>query len=221
MKPKRIILVRHGESVGNVDHNIYETVPDWKIDLTQIGRMQAVSAGQQIKSLVGDETVKVYSSPYYRTRQTLQGIREGGLDKNIVNAFEDPRLREQDWGHTGDVSGRSAMIDERNEFSTFYYRIKDGESGADVFDRVSTFFETMHRDFFRNSFPENVVIVTHGMTLRLFLMRWFHWTPEEFENVRNPYNGQVFVMNNKSSRRDMGSRFELETKLRYRDGATD
>jgi broad specificity phosphatase PhoE len=108
------------------------------------------------------------------------------------------------------------MIDERNEFSTFYYRIQDGESGADVYDRVSTFFETMFRDFERDDFPENVVIVTHGMTLRLFLMRWFHWSPEEFENVRNPYNAQHFVL-----RKQKDDIYKLETELRYRNGATD
>ena len=29
--PKRIILVRHGESLGNVDEQYYENTPDWKI----------------------------------------------------------------------------------------------------------------------------------------------------------------------------------------------
>jgi broad specificity phosphatase PhoE len=39
-----------------------------------------------------------------------------------------------------------------------------------------------------------VVIVSHGMTIRLFLMRWFHWTVEEFETLRNPKNAEIIIM---------------------------
>ena len=74
----------------------------------------------------------------------------------------------------------------RDAYGTFYYRISEGESGADVYDRVSDFFGTLHRDFEKPDFPANALIVTHGMTLRLFLMRWFHWTVEEFEQLANP-----------------------------------
>lgn len=82
----------------------------------------------------------------------------------------------------------------RDEFSTFYYRIPDGESGADVYDRVSTFLDTLHRDFEKHNYPENVLIVSHGLTIRLFLMRWFHWSVEEFENLHNPKNCQIIIM---------------------------
>ena len=30
-KPHRIILVRHGESTGNVDERVYVQTPDWKV----------------------------------------------------------------------------------------------------------------------------------------------------------------------------------------------
>jgi broad specificity phosphatase PhoE len=40
----------------------------------------------------------------------------------------------------------------------------------------------------------NILIVTHGLTLRLFLMRYFQLTVEEFETTWNPPNGQVIVM---------------------------
>ena len=33
--PKRIILVRHGESLGNVDESAYCSISDWKIPLTE------------------------------------------------------------------------------------------------------------------------------------------------------------------------------------------
>jgi len=139
----------------------------------------------------------VYVSPYKRTRQTYQCIKES-VGTNVVKAVEDPRLREQDWGHLRSANANEDIVRNRHIYSLFYYRIPDGESGADVYDRVSTFFETLHRDFNKPDFPRNVLIVTHGMTLRLFLMRWFHWSVEEFENLRNLRNGQVIVMQQES-----------------------
>ncbi len=193
MRAKRIILIRHGESEGNLDKSRHHTVQDFALKLTPAGIEQARQAGIQIKEFLKDEKVYVYLSPFFRTRETFQYIRES-IDKNIVKATEDPRIREQDWGHLRHPDDNKGIIEERDNFSTFYYRIPDGESGADVYDRVSTFLDTLHRDFEKSDFPENVLIVTHGLTLRLFLMRWFHWSVEEFENLRNPKNCQILVM---------------------------
>ncbi len=175
MKPNRIILIRHGFSQGNADKHLHETIPDYALNLTDEGIEQARRAGQEIKKMIGQGTLQGYLSPYYRTRQTFQYIQES-VKENIVKTFEDPRLREQDWGHLRLSDLNDEIIQERDGFSTFYYRIPDGESGADVYDRVSIFLETLHRDFQKPDFPDNVLIVTHGMTLRLFLMRWFHWS---------------------------------------------
>ena len=31
----------------------------------------------------------------------------------------------------------------------------------------------------------------HGLTMRLFCMRWFHWTVEYFESLNNPENAGI------------------------------
>ena len=41
MKPKRIILIRHGESQANVDKYLFGRVPDYTIELTEKGHEQA------------------------------------------------------------------------------------------------------------------------------------------------------------------------------------
>lgn len=40
----------------------------------------------------------------------------------------------------------------------------------------------------------NLVIVSHGLTLRVFLMRWYKWTVEQFEGLHNMTNGGMIVM---------------------------
>ena len=50
--PKRIILIRHGESQGNVDETAYQNTPDWQIRLTEKGRMQAEQTGKTLREML-------------------------------------------------------------------------------------------------------------------------------------------------------------------------
>lgn len=40
----------------------------------------------------------------------------------------------------------------------------------------------------------NFIIVTHGLTSRVFLMKWFKWTVEQFEGLNNLGNCEFQVM---------------------------
>ena len=207
MKPKRILLVRHGQSQGNVDPEMYSHTPDYQLELTENGIMQAQDAGMLIKDIVKDGKIQFYVSPLWRTRSTfLNIIKAFSLDQ--IRWVEEPRIREQEWGHLRNVEESRMYNDARDNYGTFYYRLPDGESGADVYDRVSSFMGSLHRDFEKEDFPETVVIVTHGMAIRLFLMKWFHWTVEEFEAMRNPYNCQVFVMEKNEK-----NKYDLKTEV--------
>jgi broad specificity phosphatase PhoE len=62
MKPERIFLVRHGQSQGNIDHSVYRTTPDHKIELTETGRLQAIEAGKALKQEIGMGNVAFYTS---------------------------------------------------------------------------------------------------------------------------------------------------------------
>lgn len=228
MKPLRIFLVRHGQSIGNVNKEIYAEVPDYALQLTDLGWRQAEYAGKEILNIVGTESssIQFYVSPFWRTRQTYLGIRKSFSDPtpDLYRYYEDPRLREQEWGNRVCEGGISRFDDKaeeyRDSYGHFYYRFRDGgESCADVYDRVSDFMGTMFRDFQKKDFPRNVVVVFHGMTLRLFLMRWFHCSVEEFESWGNPKNGEVFVMerceNEKYVLQQMLRKHELKHKFQF------
>ena len=57
-RPNRIVLVRHGESLANIDDTIYETVPDHRIGLTAKGIEHRVIVGVQhvffVRAVPGD-----------------------------------------------------------------------------------------------------------------------------------------------------------------------
>lgn len=211
MKPKRILLIRHGESEGNVDKAVYGRKPDYALLLTERGRQQAREAGERLKAMVGEETLRFFISPLFRTRQTFREIAAAFPESHYL-AQEEPRLREQEWGHLRDLDACRTIDEERDAYGPFYYRIPDGESAADVFDRVSDFFGTLFRDFDKPDFPQNAVMVTHGMTIRLFLMRWFHYTVEEFEALANPDNCAIVVLE-----RQENGRYRLMTEMRRRE----
>ena len=193
MKPKRIILIRHGESEGNVDRIVYGNKPDYALLLTEKGLQQATAAGARLKEIVKDEHLHFYVSPLFRTKQTFLQIAKS-FPGSQYDWQEEPRLREQEWGHLRTLEQCRAVDKERDAYGIFYFRIPDGESAADVYDRVSDFFHTLFRDFEKPGFPPNAVMVTHGMAIRLFIMRWFHYTVDEFEVLANPTNCAIVLM---------------------------
>jgi len=210
MKPKRIILIRHGESEGNTDRNIYSQKPDYALLLTEKGRQQAALAGSQLAELIGNEPMQFYVSPLFRTKQTFQQIVKKFPEEQYTWK-EEPRLREQEWGHLRSLEQCNAVDAERDAYGTFYFRIPDGESAADVYDRVSDFFNTLFRDFKKPGFPPNAVMITHGMAIRLFIMRWFHFTVDEFEELCNPANCAIVTMELQEN-----EKYKLVTTLKKR-----
>jgi broad specificity phosphatase PhoE len=211
MKPHRIILVRHGESEGNIDKSIYGVKPDYTLELTAEGRKQAFEAGQKISEIVKNESMFFYVSPMWRTRSTFEEIAKS-LDRSKIEYREEPRIREQEWGHLRTIEEGKKVEEIRDAYGTFYFRIPDGESAADVYDRISDFFGTLHRDFRKDNYSQNAIIVTHGMAIRLFLMKWFHWTVEEFELLANPKNCEIVILE-----QDLNGKFRLKSDVKKWD----
>ena len=96
---------------------------------------------------------------------------------------------------------------ERQKFGRFYYRFPDGEAGTDVFDRMASFIAYLFRSMSEQRYMEpaeapehdtpatdNYVIVTHGLLMRIFCMCYLRWTVLEFEQVWNPSNCEIWVL---------------------------
>jgi broad specificity phosphatase PhoE len=186
-----IKLVRHGESEANVGRVSALDVGDHAIPLSERGREQAREVGRAI----GREFVEgalAYTSPYRRTRETLAGIFEGcGLPPPAPprGVYEDPRLREVEHGY----EPVEAQEELRKTHGWFYYRFRGGESPADCYDRTSSFLESMMRQVERKR-AERVLIVTHGLTIRCFVMRFMHLSVEQFDALANPMNCAVVTI---------------------------
>ncbi len=136
----------------------------------------------------------VYASPYVRTMQTWDEMKSQlGMAIDIPFVRQDPRLREQEHGAYNDRSDESIEA-ERDAYGSLFWRFPGGESGLDVWDRQSSLLNTVYRDFEKPDFPDNVLIVTHGYTLRVLLMRWLHWSIERFHTLANPANASMYEL---------------------------
>lgn len=194
---------------------------------------QAVEAGDRLlKLLKPEDTVRIITSPYTRTRETTNGIISSLAphpNSSKIKVLEEPRIREQDFGNFQPCSEEmERMWHERAAYGHFFYRIPNGESAADAYDRVSGFNESIWRQFAEDDFPSVLVLVTHGLMTRIFLMKWwvstieslistpnfsqcrYHYSVEYFENLRN-VNHCEFVLMEKDAVTD---KYILQNKLR-------
>ncbi len=167
MKPKRIILIRHGECFANSDESKFTSEPDYTIELTDKGILQAKDAGMKLKKLVGDETLYFYIPPLGRTRSTFENIVRQ-FPKDQFRYSEEPRLREQEWGYLRSYDELKRLKKKRMEYGVFYYRFPSGEVGTDVYDRINDLLGFLHRDFQEQDYPQNCVLITHSLSYQAF-----------------------------------------------------
>ena len=111
------------------------------------------------------------------------------------------------------------MWQERADYGHFFYRIPNGESAADAYDRISGFNESLWRswaDEEEGSGAATVqVLVTHGLMTRVFLMKWYHFSVEYFEDLRNVEHCEFVVMKLEGGEGGRGKgKYRLQNQLR-------
>lgn len=155
--PGELVLVRHGESVGNLaDAEARERgadrldlpARDADVELSDAGRRQADALGAWMADAEHLPDV-VISSPYARALETARRAVEAPSLEVVL----DERLRERDLGRFDGMTGtgiRSAFADEaqrREHVGKFYYKPPSGESWADVVFRVRSLLADLRHGF--------------------------------------------------------------------------
>ena len=194
----KIFLIRHGESMQNTGENFDIKLPDHKVYLTKEGENQADLAGKFLKEFTLENNIDIsnatlWVSPFTRTRQTAKIINN---HLNIKDVKEDITLIEQRYGLFSDnpIEECRKRFPEQFELydryyqndGKFYAKLPQGESPYDVALRMKQFIETIFRDL--NEGKDTLFIVSHGTTIRAFLLNWFHYSPEWFNAEPNMEN---------------------------------
>jgi alpha-ribazole phosphatase len=126
----RIFLVRHGESEGNVIHQINDD-PHRIVNLTARGRAQAGEAAERLRAM---RFTHAYASEFPRARQTAEIL----LRNRNVQLTIDARLNERRSGMDGQ------HVDRFNDYvRADYLRIKPprGESFLEQMERLRRFLD--------------------------------------------------------------------------------
>lgn len=177
MGVSELLLVRHGESQGNVAaaearvaeaHEIDVPARDADVDLSALGRRQAAAVGVALADLAGDAVPQVLAvSPYLRARETARlACSRAGL---VLPTRVDERLRDRELGVLdrltfAGVEARFPEEAERRRWQgKFYHRPAGGESWVDVALRLRAWLADMDREF-----PAGrLLVVSHDVVIAL------------------------------------------------------
>ncbi len=167
-----VYLLRHGQSIGNANSQLYSTMFNPEMPLNITGRHESQDAGGHLKNAIEKNPVVIFSSHYLRAIQTAEIIKKalGKQQKIKQNAF----LAERNYGEeegSADVNDFATRPMEKHAYNTaghLEYTPVRGESLLDVHMRVALF--VLQHDSFR--FIPSAIIVSHKSTL-LMLHAYF------------------------------------------------
>ncbi|TMW56602.1 hypothetical protein Poli38472_006612 [Pythium oligandrum] len=192
-----LVLIRHGESEGNVarqrsmqgDHSLFDGEflhrhsSNWR--LTDRGRQQAAAAGEWLRKngLVYFDRYLV--SEYLRAMETAARLE-------LPNAqwFAEMLIRERDWGQMDLMSEQDRMVkmqDElrRRDLDRFYYAPPGGESLAAVAQRADRLLCVLHRE----CADKKAIVVCHGEVMWAIRTRLERMSQDTFRELQE--SGQM------------------------------
>lgn len=159
----RLVLVRHGQSYGNVERRLDTRPPG--AELTDLGRNQARTFA---RGLTYRPALIAHSVAVRATQTAFEIADELRVDTHEVEGIHEVQV--------GQLEGRSddAAIEE---FNTIYQRwhegdvdvaLPDGETARQVLDRyLPVVTELRLRYLDDDSFNGDIVMVSHGAAIRL------------------------------------------------------
>ncbi|MEI6296987.1 MAG: histidine phosphatase family protein [bacterium] len=183
----RFLVVRHAESLEDVDKTAYERVADRHMPLSDRGRLQALKMGSGIKK-DGLRHLRFILSPGRRVFETAE-IMASELPFDIKSSFAvEPLIEKQNWGDTT-IFNREVIERERRSIGILRYCFPGGESGAELLFRFAVFVKKLELDLLFSSSDELIVVITHGLEMGILLKILLGWTEEQFEAIPHPKNG--------------------------------
>lgn len=228
--PAELVLVRHGESEGNVVHGAgkhgdfsLETEAyaeklssEWR--LTERGIEQAQAAGAWIREQIGTDFRRAYTSRFLRARETA-----GHLGLDLSNWYLSQYIHERNWGILDQLSQEQRHAPEfdrtwqiRKE-RPLDWRPLDGESIIDMCQRLKVPLDTISRE----ADGQRVIMVCHGEVIRTYRLLLEHMKEPDFvewvqssEERDKIHNGEVVQYTRRVDPEDPES--ELAEHLEWR-----
>jgi probable phosphoglycerate mutase len=180
-----LILIRHGQSLGNAERRFTRGPEE---PLTDVGREQARAAGRRVAA--HHRPVALYASPFQRALDTAKLIGELlALEPEVV---ED--LREQSFGELhGQPYASFAALPEAPGATRWGRRPPGGETLLEVVERAGPALDAIAR---RHA-GHPVVVVSHGGVMAALR----GWAAKDLtRDPTVPANAEGFVLRHDGSR---------------------
>jgi probable phosphoglycerate mutase len=157
-----VLLVRHGETDWNREGRMQGWAPT---GLNDRGHEQARRLGARLTAEY--DVDRIVASDLCRTRETTEGIRDGGVD---AEATFDRGWRERGLGvyqgfTRGELNERFPAFALHNGAVALEEQPEGGESFAGMYDRVTDAWQRLLAD----AGDETVLVVTHGGPITMVL----------------------------------------------------
>ena len=179
--PNRIVIVRHGESEGNVispeDISFFDK-PNHAFCLTEKGRQQASNAGAYLHRTYNGFDV-CFCSTFKRTQETLARLWRDPLMTPIMDSRLNEIMRGI-WHTLPKERLLSIFPDEeivRKREGEYHYRPPAGQSCQDVEVLIYSFMA----DLRENYNDKDILIAAHGNWMLVFWRLILKKSPEEYE----------------------------------------
>lgn len=219
--PIDLVLVRHGQSEGNLAKRLSESGHHDAFSqqfrerhtasyrLTDLGREQARKAGKFIEQEFQMEWLfdRCYTSEYVRAEETA-----GELSLSEASWFADFYLTERNWGDLEAMpeDERNAKFGDalkRRDTEPFFWAPPNGETFTDLCLRIDRVLNTWHRE----CSDKRIIAVCHGEVMWAFRVRLERMSQARFKQLhlsrepndrihncqvmhysrRHPYSGRI------------------------------
>ena len=191
-----LYLVRHAQSEANVNGRVLKSKTNVGVSLTQKGEIQAQETGGFLSQKLKHLPIKIWNSPYERTRKTALAIKNTLKQQHVhFEEEESIYLAERQFGllddandyansHATELAHYKLHSDEKREF---FARPPLGESPFDMCMRLDFFLRCVlpESDAFQH------VIVSHGAAVRGLIVMNQKLPYERYLEMPNPANASV------------------------------
>lgn len=210
MSLEKILLIRHAQSLEDVNPSMHNLSDDRMVGLTELGIVQAHGLVKKLRcDPVTQKRADAYVSPSYRAQATWRIVRDAF--PRLLHSVTVKCIRNLNWGDI--TSENKAVIEaERYTAGVLNYAFPGGDYTPDYSDAIQRFVETVLDGSESEDYPECVVVLTHGFALRLLARAILLIGDSEFRYLANPKNcfcAEVLVENGSFG----GRRFVLMTPL--------
>lgn len=186
MIPKNIYVVRHFKS--DINLNLHNNEISYNYDILSLNESLLKKTRTKLKNTILVNNSIIISSPSKRCVSTANLIADmlkiNSFSQNLLLYKQNyglfTKVDKNDWEKTFPIeyAGYKKCLQEEGLFFT---RKPYGDSGYDVYVRLSNFID---RFFLDNKF-ENVIIVTHSSTIKILTMLLMKYDVNWYEKQRD------------------------------------